>query len=138
MDPGQSDADIRAHARVENNIARLKDSGAHRFPFTNLDANRAWLKVVTIADALVRWFQLLCLAGTRLHKASTQNTALVPLAEHPRPPSLVSFHVPGQIRHRPSHPTSWPVHPFTPSTSGPTPTKRLSTTPGMGTNTSQR
>ena len=69
MDPGQSDADIRAHARVENNIARLKDSGALRFPFTDLDANRAWLKVVTIADALVRWFQLLCLAGTRLANA---------------------------------------------------------------------
>ena len=64
--PAQSDADIRAHARVENTIARLKDSGANRFPFTNLDANRAWLTLVTYADALVRWFQLLCLPGTRL------------------------------------------------------------------------
>ena len=68
-DPAQSDADIRAHARVENNIARLKDSGANRFPFTDLDANRAWLTLVTWADALVRWFQLLCLRGTHLHKA---------------------------------------------------------------------
>lgn len=66
LTPAQSDADIRAHARVENTIARLKDSGAGRFPFTNLDANRAWLALVTYADALVRWFQLLCLAGTRL------------------------------------------------------------------------
>ena len=68
-DPAHSDADIRAHARVENNIARLKDSGAHRFPFTDLDANRAWLALVAWADTLVRWFQLLCLGGTRLHKA---------------------------------------------------------------------
>jgi hypothetical protein len=27
------------------------------------DANRAWLAVVGFADALVRWFQLLCLSG---------------------------------------------------------------------------
>ena len=66
LTPAQADADIRAHARVENNIARLKDSGANRFPFTDLDANRAWLTLVTYADALVRWFQLLCLADTRL------------------------------------------------------------------------
>ena len=49
---------------VHRTIARLKDSGANRFPFTNLDANRVWLTLVTYADALVRWFQLLCLAGT--------------------------------------------------------------------------
>lgn len=69
MDPAHSDADIRAHARVENNIARLKDSGANRFPFTDLDANQAWLTLVTFADALVRWFQLLCLPGTPLQEA---------------------------------------------------------------------
>ena len=68
-DPAHSDADIRAHTRVENHIARLKDSGAQRFPFTKLDANRAWLQLVTHADALVRWFQTLCLPGTRLHRA---------------------------------------------------------------------
>ena len=69
LTPAQSDADIRAHARVENNIARLKDSGASRFPFTDLDANRAWLTLVTWADTLVRWFQLLCLPTTRLTNA---------------------------------------------------------------------
>ena len=69
MDPAHSDADIRGHARVENNIARLKDSGAIGFPFTNLDTNRAWLTSVTWADTLVRWFQLLCLTDTRLHRA---------------------------------------------------------------------
>ncbi len=55
--------DMRAHAHVENNIRRLKDSGAQRFPFTDIDANRAWLAVVCFVDGLVRWFQQLCLSG---------------------------------------------------------------------------
>ena len=54
---------MRAHAHVEDHIRRLKDSGASRFPFVDIDANRAWLAVVCFADALVRWFQLLCLTG---------------------------------------------------------------------------
>lgn len=54
---------IRAHAHVEDHIRRLKDSGADRFPFVDIDANRAWLAVACFADALVRWFQLLCLTG---------------------------------------------------------------------------
>jgi hypothetical protein len=62
-DPVTLDAHMRAHAHVEDHIRRLKDSGADRFPFRDLDANRAWLAVVCIADALVRWFQLLCLTG---------------------------------------------------------------------------
>ena len=53
---------MRAHAHVEDNIRRLKDS-ALRFPFTDFDANSAWLAVVCIADGLVRWFQQLCLTG---------------------------------------------------------------------------
>jgi len=57
------DVHMRAHAHVEDNIRRLKDSGAHRFPFTDIDANRAWLAVVCFADSLVRWFQQLCLTG---------------------------------------------------------------------------
>ena len=63
LDPVAADVDMRAHARVEDNICRLKDSGASRFPFTDLDANRAWLDLVCMADALVRWFQLLCMTG---------------------------------------------------------------------------
>ena len=63
LDPVAADVDMRGHARVEDNIRRLKDSGASRFPFTDLDANRAWLDLVCFADALVRWFQLLCLPG---------------------------------------------------------------------------
>ena len=62
-DPVDLDTHMRAHARVEKHLGRLKDSGASRFPFCDLDANRAWLAVVCFADALVRWFQLLCLSG---------------------------------------------------------------------------
>jgi hypothetical protein len=62
-DPVTLDAHMRAHAHVEDHIRRLKDSGADRFPFVDIDANRAWLAVVCFADALVRWFQLLCVTG---------------------------------------------------------------------------
>jgi hypothetical protein len=61
--PVDLDVHIRAHAHVEDNIRRLKDSGANRFPFVDIDANRAWLAVVCFADALVRWFQVLCCSG---------------------------------------------------------------------------
>ena len=62
-DPVELDVHLRAQAHDEDHIRRLKDSGAARFPFTYIDANRAWLAVVTFADSLVRWFQQLCLTG---------------------------------------------------------------------------
>jgi hypothetical protein len=62
-DPVTLDATMRAHAHVEDHIRRLKDSGLCRFPFSDLDANRAWLATVCFAADLVRWFQLLCLTG---------------------------------------------------------------------------
>ena len=62
-DPVTLDAHIRAHAHVEDHIRRLKDSGLERFPFVDLDANRARLAVVAFAADLVRWFQLDCLDG---------------------------------------------------------------------------
>jgi hypothetical protein len=54
---------MRAHAHVEQHIARLKDSGLIRFPFTSFRANANWLTIVAMAADLVRWFQLLCLEG---------------------------------------------------------------------------
>jgi len=54
---------MRAHAHVEQHIARLKDSGLCRMPFRSFDANAAWLALVCWAADLVRWFQLLCLPG---------------------------------------------------------------------------
>jgi hypothetical protein len=62
-DPVQLDVTMRAHAHVENHIARLKASGLERFPFTNFDANTAWLHLVCWSADLVRWFQLLCCHG---------------------------------------------------------------------------
>ena len=44
-------------------IRRLKESGPERFPFADLDANRAWMAVVCFAADLVRWFQLLCVTS---------------------------------------------------------------------------
>lgn len=62
-DPVELDCFMRAHAHVEENISRLKDSGLLRFPFSEIEANRNWLMVVAMAADLVRWFQLLCLDG---------------------------------------------------------------------------
>jgi Transposase DDE domain group 1 len=62
-DPVELDRHMRAHAHVEDNIRRLKDSAAARFPFCDFDANSAWLAVVCMADSLIRWFQKLCLSG---------------------------------------------------------------------------
>lgn len=61
--PVDADLHMRAHAHVEDHIRRLKASGLERFPFTDLDANRAWMALVCFAADLVRWFQLLCLTG---------------------------------------------------------------------------
>ncbi len=62
-DPVALDVHMRAHARVEDHIRRLKVSGLERFPFCDLDANRAWMAVVCFGADLVRWFQLLCVSG---------------------------------------------------------------------------
>ena len=62
-DPVELDRMMRAHAHVEDHIGRLKDSGLERFPFTDLQANQAWLQTVCWAADLVTWFQLLCLTG---------------------------------------------------------------------------
>jgi hypothetical protein len=62
-DPVELDRIMRAHAHVEQNISRLKDSGLLSFPFTNIEANRNWMATVLMAADLVRRFQLLCLDG---------------------------------------------------------------------------
>jgi hypothetical protein len=62
-DPVELDRIMRAHAHVEQHIARLKDSGLLSFPFTKIEANRNWMAMVMMAADLLRWFQLLCLDG---------------------------------------------------------------------------
>ena len=54
---------MRAHARIENTIAALKDSGLKRMPFSDFDTNAAWTQLVALSMALVRWFQQLRLRG---------------------------------------------------------------------------
>jgi len=61
--PVSRDVFHRAHAHVEDHLERLKDSGLLRLPFSNLDANRAWLAEICFAADLVRWFQAYCLSG---------------------------------------------------------------------------
>ena len=61
--PAELDAHMRAHARIENTISDLKDSGLKRMPFTDFDANAAWAALVALSLALVRWFQQLRLTG---------------------------------------------------------------------------
>ena len=62
-EPAELDLIMRAHAHVENHIARLKDSGLCRFPFSSFAANANWMAVVMLSADLVRWFQLLCCDG---------------------------------------------------------------------------
>jgi hypothetical protein len=62
-DPAELDRMMRAHAHVEDFIGRLKDAGLERFPFTDFEANQAWLQTVMWAADLVTWFQMLCLTG---------------------------------------------------------------------------
>jgi len=86
-DAVEADRHMRAHAHVEDNIRRLKDSAANRFPFCDFDANSAWLATVCMADALVRWFQHLCLSG--------------PLAAaEPKTLRWALWHTPARIVHR--------------------------------------
>ena len=61
--PVELDRLMRAHAHVEDFIGRLKDTGLERFPFTDFEANQAWLQTVMWAADLVTWFQMLCLTG---------------------------------------------------------------------------
>ncbi len=61
--PAQLDKLMRKHADVDDAVARLKDSGPARMPFTAWDANCAWAALRTISAALVHWFQTQRLAG---------------------------------------------------------------------------
>ena len=53
-DPAELDAHMRAHAHIEDTIARLKDSGLARMPFRDFDANSAWANLVALSLALSR------------------------------------------------------------------------------------
>jgi len=47
----------RRHARVENAIKDLRDTGLDRMPFTSFAANCAWLELVATAADLLAWLR---------------------------------------------------------------------------------
>ena len=73
---------MRAHAQVEDHIRRLKDSGLCRFPFTDIDANRAWLATVCFAGTWCAGSNS-CASPTPLARA--EPTAALAALARPRP-----------------------------------------------------
>jgi hypothetical protein len=53
----------RRHARVENCIKALRDTGLDRMPFAIFAANRAWLEAILTAHDLLAWLRTGCLTG---------------------------------------------------------------------------
>jgi CTP:molybdopterin cytidylyltransferase MocA len=53
----------RRHARVENGIKALRDTGLDRMPFRSFAANQAWLELVLAATDLLAWLRLVALDG---------------------------------------------------------------------------
>ena len=51
----------RAHARVEDRIRHVKDSGLGRFPSREFKINQAWATAAAISADLVAWLRLLAL-----------------------------------------------------------------------------
>ena len=102
----ESDRDMRAHARVETHIARIKDQGGGRFPFAKFAPNRLWLHIVALADTLVRWFQKLSLPPNHPLRRAKPKTLRWNL-----------WHIPGVItRHSRQTtlriPATWPTAPL--------------------------
>ncbi len=57
----------RRHARVENSIKALRDSGLDRLPFRSFAANQTWLELVLAGSDLVAWLRMVCLDGELAH-----------------------------------------------------------------------
>jgi hypothetical protein len=53
----------RRHARVENCIKALRQSGLDRMPFSSFAMNQAWLELVLAGTDLLAWLRLGCLDG---------------------------------------------------------------------------
>lgn len=53
----------RRHARVENSIKALRDTGLDRMPFAKFAANQLWLELVLAAADLLAWLRISCLDG---------------------------------------------------------------------------
>ena len=102
-DAPESDRDMRAHARVETHIARVKDQGGNRFPFAKFAPNRLRLHIVALADTPLRWFQKLSLPKHHPLARAKPKTLR---------PNL--WHIPGVIAHHARRttlriPPTWPT-----------------------------
>ncbi len=53
----------RRHARVENAVKALRDTGLGRVPFCRFAANRAWLELVLAGADLLAWLRSVALDG---------------------------------------------------------------------------
>jgi hypothetical protein len=53
----------RRHARVEDRIRNVKDTGLRNLPFHDLTQNRIWLAIIALAADLLAWTQRLALTG---------------------------------------------------------------------------
>ena len=53
----------RQHACVEDRICELKNTGLSKLPFSDFDANQAWLELALTAHTLTAWTQALLLDG---------------------------------------------------------------------------
>lgn len=62
-DPVDLERRQRLHARVENCVKDLRDSGLERMPFASLAMNQAWLELVLAGADLLAWLRLGCLSG---------------------------------------------------------------------------
>ena len=130
---------MRAHARVEDTIARVKDAGDSRFPFTGFDANAAWG-----ATRRVRRHHNPVVPAAVPHSAAAtseaQSPEMVPLAHPstrraPRPqtdtaaarqPQILKGHPRSPQTHKPAQLTTKTPqnpHPRTPRRSPNTPTR---------------
>ena len=103
------DARMRAHAVVEDHIGALKAAGLTRLPFTDFNANAAWVALICWARSLVVWFQQLTCRGDlakaaakrlrwtlwhtpgRLTRSGRRTTIRLP-ANHPGAPHLARIY----------------------------------------------
>lgn len=68
------DAAHRAHARVEDVIRTVKDTGLGHFPSFGFQVNSAWLTAAMTGQVLLAWLGLLALDGD-LARASPRRCA---------------------------------------------------------------
>jgi hypothetical protein len=89
----------REHAVVEQVIADLKDQALAHFPSGHFYANAAWTVVAALTHNLLRWTELLGLAGTVVRAARTVRRRLLAL------PGRLTRHARGWTLHLPAR---WP------------------------------